>query len=867
MPLKHLIYFCLLILSAAQALASLPAEASNSSVPLNTYLHESQVIDVGFQYLEDPDSELNLWQAMSVDDSAWTYVEGGGGSFGFSHSAYWLRLDVKNGMSDPSKTLVVINYPLLDSLDFYLVDGSDVIKRSKVGDLRPFANRELYHPSFVFRLPQEAGEVGRIYIRVESQGTMVFPLELWQEKPFYEHTSKTSSFYLFYFGGMFIVVLLNFAIFFMLRERIYLYYALANTGYMLFFGCMRGFANQLLFPAWPEASNQLLLSALPAMSLFSLLFARDFLKSCQHTPKLDLCLRVMIGLELVSFLCSFLLPYDWSIRISAIVSMPFFLILLFAGPIVWASGSKSGALFTFAWSMLTVGSILTLMRFLGVLPENFITHFGMQIGSGAEAIILMIALAYRIYNEREAKISAQLASIEQAKQKRDSQEALVQAMLHDPVTKLPNRNLFEMAFNERITSQPEGDYMVFLIRIERYMDISRTLGLATGEAVLQALADYYSKEISHLNGIVALENTPTEAHYLCNFSGDTFGVMLDLSEIMPNSTEHLKFIDMLKRPFEFGGLSLDLNPKFGAARYPKHGSDAEELIRNAIVSIETKKPNRLGICFYSKEQDIYHEGRLTLMSNLREDLNNDVLELFYQPKLATNTGTVVGMEALIRWHHERLGFIPPDEFIPLAEETGVISRLTRWVIRRALSDFVVFRSDGYEGDISVNISARNLSESDLPDFLSECLTEFCIPADKVTLELTETAVMEDPESGIIALKALTDIGINLSIDDFGAGYSSLSYLKRLPATEIKLDRSLITDILHSESDRVIVQTSIEMAHNLGYDLVAEGVETQEVLELLKSMRCDKMQGYYLSRPLNRKAMQTWLLELNERVTC
>ncbi|MFC3151549.1 EAL domain-containing protein [Litoribrevibacter euphylliae] len=830
-------------------------------MPLNVYLQESQVIDVSFQYLEDVNSEFNLWQAMSVDDSAWTLVNGGGGSFGFSHSTFWLRLDVKNGMSDPSKTLVVVNYPLLDSLDFYLVRGSDVIKSSEVGDLRPFSNREIYHPSFVFRLSQEVADADRVYIRVQSQGTMVFPLELWQEKPFYEHTSKATSFYLFYFGGMFIVVLLNFAIFTMLRERIYLYYALANTGYMLFFACMRGFANQLLFPEWPEAGNQLLLTVLPIMSLFSLLFARDFLQSRQHAPKLDVCLRVMIGLELINFLCSFVLSYDASIRLSAIVSVPFFITLLIAGPIVWAAGNRAGALFTFAWSMLTLGSIITLMRFMGMLPENFITHFGMQIGSGAEAVILMIALAYRIYNEREAKISAQLASIEQAKQKRDSQEALVQAMLHDPVTKLPNRNLFEMAFNERITSQPEGDYMVFLIRIERYMDISRTLGLATGESVLQALADHYSKEIARLNGIVALENTPTEAHYLCNFSGDTFGVMLDLSEILPNSKQHLKFIDMLKKPFEFGGLSLDLNPKFGAARYPKHGHDAEELIRNAIVSIETKKTNRLGISFYSEEQDIYHEGRLTLMSNLREDLQKDALELFYQPKLASDSGAVVGMEALIRWNHEQLGFIPPDEFIPLAEETGVISRLTRWVIRRALMDFIVFREGGYEGDISVNISARNLSESDLPEFLAQCLNEFGVPANKVTLELTETAVMEDPESGIVALKALTDIGINLSIDDFGAGYSSLSYLKRLPATEIKLDRSLITDILESESDRVIVQTSIDMAHNLGYDLVAEGVETQEVLDLLKSMRCDKMQGYYLSRPLNRENMQRWLSEL------
>jgi EAL domain-containing protein (putative c-di-GMP-specific phosphodiesterase class I)/GGDEF domain-containing protein len=837
-----------------------------SSVPVNIYLQESQVLDVSFQYLEDTSSELSLWEVINLEDSAWTRVAKGGGNFGFSHSAFWLRLDVKNGMREPAKTLITINYPLLDYLDFYQVRGTDVVKASHVGDQRPFSNREIFHPSFVFRLPQQQGEQDRIYIRVQSKGTMVFPIELWQEKPFYEHSSKETSFYLFYFGGMFIVVLLNFAIFAMLRERIYLYYALANTGYILFFSCLRGYANQMLFPEWPVAGNQLLLSALPMLALFSLFFAREFMQTATFTPKLDGFLCLMIVLESINLLGSFVLDYDYSIRLSAVVSVPFFLLLLISGPIVWASGNRAGAMFTFAWSMLTLGSILTLMRFMGMLPENFFTHYGMQIGSGAEAIILMIALAYRIYNEREAKITAQLASIEQAKQKRDSQEALVQAMLHDPVTKLPNRNLFEMAFNERIATEPDGDFMVLLIRIERYMEISRTLGLSTGESLLQSLTDFYSEELARLPGIVALERTPTKTHYLCNFSGDTFGVLLNRIETIARPKPHIQFLERLRQPFEFGGLSLDLNPMFGAARYPIHGDSAEGLIRNAIVSIEMNIPNELGINFYSKEQDIYHESRLTLMSDLRHDLNENNLELFYQPKMAVATGAIVGMEALIRWNHSQMGFIPPDEFIPFAEETGVISELTRWVIRKALSDFVIFRQDGYQGDLSINISARNLSEKDLPDYLLHQLDEFGIPANKVILELTETAVMDDPDSGIVALNALTATGIQLSIDDFGAGYSSLSYLKRLPATEIKLDRSLITDILVSESDRVIVQTSIDMAHNLGYVLVAEGVETKEVQDLLTAMRCDKIQGFYLSRPLNRQAMLQWLAQADLVVT-
>lgn len=835
--------------------------AEHFSVPVNRFLSESDVVDASFQFIEDPSGELSIWEAMSSSDERWQFVKSGGGNFGFTHSAYWLRLDVQNSTFDASKTLVTINYPLLDFVDFYLVKDGDVIRKSEVGDLRSFNNRELYNANFAFRISQEPGSIDRVYIRVESQGTLVFPLQLWQEKNFFEQTTKASSFHLFYFGGMFLVVLFNLAIFVMLKERIYLYYSMANVGYVLFFVCMRGLLNQTLLPEFPEVSSQLMLTSLPMLSVFSLMFARLFLGTEKVTPRLDYLIRVMIALQLFNLIASFFLSYDLSIRLSAVLAGPFFILLFTAGPTVWYCGHRAGMFFTLAWSMLTLGSLLTLLRFMGIVPENFITHYSMQIGSGAEAVILMIALAYRIYNEREAKITAQLTSIEQEKQKRDSQEALVKAMLHDPVTKLPNRALFEMAFNEKISGNPKGDYMVVLARVDHYLDISRALGLSTGEALLAELASYYSNEVSQLEGIIELERTGERVHRLCNFSGDTFGVIVDRTVFNQNSSTYFKLVKGLRKTFEFRGLNIDLRLRFGAASYPEHGENAEQLIRNAIVSIESNHSG--SISFYSKEQDTYNEGRLTLMSDLREDLKQGKPELFYQPKLASLSGEVVGMEALIRWNHDKLGFIPPDEFIPLAEETGLIKQLTRWVIRRSLSDYVEFCSGGYNGGISINISARNLSEPDLPKFLSHCLEEHNVNPAKVTIELTETAVMEDPESGIIALGKLTDIGVNLSIDDFGSGYSSLSYLKRLPATEIKLDRSLIMDILNSESDRVIVQTSIDMAHNLGYDLVAEGVETQEMQDLLTSMKCDKMQGYHLSKPLAVHDMKRWLVALHE----
>jgi len=339
--------------------------ASQSTVPVNVFLSETDVLDVSFQFIEDETAQASLWNTINRPDDDWTQVESGGGNFGFSASAFWLRLDVKNGMKVPSKTLIAVNYPLLDFLDFYHIAGDSVVQSSLVGDMRPFSNRDLDHPNLVFRIAQNPGEVNRIYLRAESKGTVVFPLQVWQEKNFFEQTSKSNSFYLFYFGGMFIVVLLNLAIFTMLRERIYLYYSLANTGYIVFFGCTRGYTNQLFLPEHPEISSQLMLTALPVLALFLLLFARDFLKTKTQTPKLDVVLKLMAGLEFINLMCSFILDYDLSIRFSTLLAAPFFALLLVAGPIVWWTGSRAGALFTLAWALLTIGSFFTALPFHG----------------------------------------------------------------------------------------------------------------------------------------------------------------------------------------------------------------------------------------------------------------------------------------------------------------------------------------------------------------------------------------------------------------------------------------------------------------------------------------------------------------------
>jgi len=348
-------------------------------------------------------------------------------------------------------------------------------------------------------------------------------------------------------------------------------------------------------------------------------------------------------------------------------------------------------------------------------------------------------------------------------------------------------------------------------------------------------------------------------------SGDCVGILVHADKIASDLEGLNQALGLLSLPVPLDNLAIELHPKFGAARYPEHGDNAALLIRNAHVGMEIAPRGLLATGFYSPDLDIYSEGRLTLMSDLREAIQSDQTILYYQPKLSLVTGRVIGLEALIRWHHPQRGSVSPADFIPLAEETGVIHQLTRWAVERGIRDLAGLQSDHPGLGLSINISARDLSSRSLKGHIESVLGQHRIHAQRLTLELTETAAMEDPEKGLLALKSLADAGIGISIDDFGSGYSSLSYLKELPATEIKLDRTLVTDVCASDSSRVIIETAINMVHGLGYSVIAEGVEDEATARLLKGLGCDKLQGYWLGHPMPLADLQPWLASCPEAI--
>ncbi len=811
-----------------------------------------------FQYLEDTTGELAVDTVRQLPPARWQRVADGSATFGITESAYWLRFAITNSTSGPNDVIVELAYSQLDDVVFYVFSGNTLLRTLETGDARPFYPRDVDHPNMLLRLPLAAGETNTLYVRVQTEGSMILPLKVWPEQAFFEAAADEQKLHFFYYGSLTVIVLINLAVFLTLREKLYLFYALAISGYLLFFASLEGFSFQHLYPQAPGLHARALLLSQPLLALFSVLFCREFLRVKYHSPKLHLALLAMIAFEVFNFFAALLLSYNTAITISAFSALVFFSLLLVAGPITWAAGVRAGAFFTLAWTPLTIGVFATAGRSLGFLPVNFWTEYAMQIGSGLEAFILTLALADRLYREREEKIAAQAESLRQAKARSEAQNRLTEALTHDPVTGLPNRNRFERMVDRQLQADPEGRYMVGVARISRLEEINRTLGLTRSERLLRTIAGQMSELAKQLPIIHCSRDDQGREERVFQLSGDSFGILVRSGLTGNNFDELDRALKLLSDPVPLDNLAIELHPRFGAAAYPEHGTSAAELIRNAHVGMEIAPHGRYETGFYSSRYDIYSESRLTLMSDLREALQQNQTELYYQPKIGLGDGRVIGVEALIRWHHPQRGWVAPIEFVPLAEETGVITQLTHWLVERATADLAKLHHAFPGLTMALNISARDLTSTDLSDALSSALARHPLKAGDLVLELTETAAMEDPEAGLQALERLASMGLKVSIDDFGSGYSSLSYLKQLPVTELKLDRSLIQDMNDNESARTIVTTAIQMAKSLGYQVVGEGVEDEATARHLRLAGCDMLQGYWLCEPLPLGELTQWL---------
>ncbi|HZN16190.1 MAG TPA: EAL domain-containing protein [Acidimicrobiales bacterium] len=425
-----------------------------------------------------------------------------------------------------------------------------------------------------------------------------------------------------------------------------------------------------------------------------------------------------------------------------------------------------------------------------------------------------------------------------------AERQLAYQAVHDPLTRLPNRTLFADRLSQALSGAGRhGSYVgLLLMDLDRFKAINDTLGHDFGDQVLVQVA---------LRLATVLRSTDTVAR----LGGDEFAFVLpDLDS--PDEAELVtaKILLALEAPFELGGITIPVDASIGVALAPIHGSEASVLMRRADVAMYRAKEQVTGYAVYSDAPD---EGRLNglgLMVELRRAIEAGELELLYQPVVDLQTMEVVAVEALSRWQHPTRGLLLPTEFIPLAEQTGVIRPLTDWMLTTALNQLQTWHEDGWPVRLSVNISARLVADRELPGRIMAGIERAGVAPSALQIEVTESTVMVNPEWALDVFTQLTARGVLLTLDDFGTGYSSLNYLKRLPVHQIKVDKSFVLDMLDDGKDASIVRAIIDLGHNLGLTVVAEGVEDAATLDALVAQGCDFGQGYLLGRPVTPSAL-------------
>jgi len=435
-------------------------------------------------------------------------------------------------------------------------------------------------------------------------------------------------------------------------------------------------------------------------------------------------------------------------------------------------------------------------------------------------------------------------------QRLDQQQARwIHQAEHDQLTGLANRDRLHHRLSELIsdTETPCPPLALLIMDLDRFKEVNDTLGHDVGDEVLKQVAAHFLKALP-------------QAELTARLGGDEFAVLLRGADLHAALAASQQVQAALTPVVNIREIEINMQASVGVALLPEHGRDANVLIRCAEVAMYNAKRQGLSHVVYSQEFDPFNVRRLMLMSDLRRAIHEHQLVLYYQPKVDLRTYRTVGVEALLRWKHPVHGFIPPGDFIPLAEQSDLIRQVTYWVLDEALLQCRAWRQLGIVLDVAVNLSPRNLHDPGLPAKVAGLLAKWSVPPSQLTLEITENAIMIDPERALKILERLHNMGIRLSIDDFGTGYSSLVYLKKLPVTQIKIDRSFVTDMISDENDAIIVRSTIDLGHNLGCHIVAEGVETKEILQHLKALGCDCAQGYYLSRPVPAEELTTWLSE-------
>lgn len=431
--------------------------------------------------------------------------------------------------------------------------------------------------------------------------------------------------------------------------------------------------------------------------------------------------------------------------------------------------------------------------------------------------------------DQTSELQAQVSTLEHQTQ---------HGITHDPLTDLPNRALLCDRVERAIAvGHAENTHLaILLMGLNRFKEVNNTLGHYSGDRLLKQVA-------------TRLQTVIREHDSVARMGGDEFAILLPRAASSNEAILTARKVSAALEPqFDLQGLTLNVDAAMGIVLFPQHGGDADSLLQRANIAMYVAKQRKTGFVVYDNNLDQHSPQRLTLMGELRQGISHDQLLLHYQPKIDSVTGKITEVEALVRWQHPHHGLMQPDDFIPLAERTGLIKPLTQWVLNESLKKYRAWRRQGFDIGIAVNLSTQGLLDPEFPDIVAGLLASYEVDPTRLILEITESATLGEPVRALEVLRRLSAAGVRFSIDDFGTGYSSLSYLSKMPISEIKIDLSFVIGMMDNDANTKIVRATIDLGHALGLKVTAEGVDQETVFRNLCEMGCDGLQGSYIGDP-------------------
>jgi EAL domain-containing protein (putative c-di-GMP-specific phosphodiesterase class I)/GGDEF domain-containing protein len=859
-PLLKVLGFLLCMLVPALVFADVPLELhkGSHSYPLGPYI----------RYIEDREASLKLEDAQRHFSKPSPKVKMHYQDVfnqGLSNSVFWLNVPFVQAVDDTHMYpdwFLELAYPLLKSVDLYLISEGELVYHERQSDQKKRSDG-LGYRNFIFSLDALEQQEFELILRIDTHALVMFPLTVWSAEALAKNSQTTEYWLGFYFGLMAVMAIYSLVVFFIIKDRSYFYFVFYIASTMLFFATFSGLGGSYLAEGAQYWNAHLpLVSAFLAMG-FTLKFISSFMELGRLSSALDRTNNLFFGFMLLLSLYAFEKPFSLLSSLSLVVTAIFSFWLFSIAAFSYFKGSRAaGIVFVSFFVLLASATVFSLSLFAGVHIQNF-SDLSLYLGSAISVVLLSLGLAGQINEERRQRYQALIRENQAVQSVRRMEEQAAQDAMLDPLSQLPNRAALER-FNKSFLDNPnqrKEPLAIVYIQVQGYEQINHSLGFRSGDLFIEKLAGRLNRAAAELEDCVSVPVSGKSALHVVRLDSAAFVLLFRLREEKQKYIDNMQhLLELLNRPVSVHDMSLEAKVRAGMSFLPEHSTNIFTLVRFAQSALELRESEPQLLSIYSSVVGQQAARKLKLINDLRTAIQAGELSLVFQPQIDIREQKIISLEALIRWKHAEYGDVSPDEFIILSEQTGLIKEISDWVIENALDSLLWLIERGVKLRLAINISARNLSEENFPQGLLEKLKKRNLNPSVLSLELTETSLMHDPEQGVRVLKEIHQSGIAIAIDDFGAGYSSLSYIKQLPISELKIDRSFVSQIDSLHSDRVITKSTITLAHEMGARVCAEGVESEECLKILSQFECDLAQGFHIAKPMRKEDLLIWFDE-------